>query len=244
MAPEYRTNHLANVICRVDFPVVLRLSNERPIAFQEALAHLFPKASEGIILEAEVPGGAPQNATLKQQAVRWEFSTRDGSTRVLLQNDFLVVAADKYTDYASFRKLFTPPFEKLKELYSLSVITRLGLRYKNELAASGTDISLVGYLHDALAAHLAFDHGGTLTQERHALWFDKDDVHVILNYGLANPDFPAPIRERRMLVDIDSYIRDDIEPSDVLARLGRLNEEATDVFERCIGEKWRETMRG
>ncbi len=242
MAAVYERNHLDNVICRADFPVVLRLGSESPAVFQEKLASLFPRTSEGVVLEAEMPGGALQNATLKQPITRWEFATRDGATRVLLQRDFLIVSTEKYSHFGNFLGFVEAAFKTLIEVYPITVITRLGLRYQNELLTPGNPTDLNGYLDDALVAHLAFNHGGQLTQEKHALWFDRAGIHVILNYGLSNPDFPGPIRESRVVLDVDCFIRDVLDPRETLGRLKQLNEEATDVFERCIGEKWRNTM--
>ena len=65
MPTAYSRNFLVNVICRADFPLNLRLGSEKPIELQERLAAVFPKASEGIILQGEFSGGTSQNVSLK-----------------------------------------------------------------------------------------------------------------------------------------------------------------------------------
>lgn len=244
MSTSYKRNFLANVICRADFPLNLRLGSERPVNFQERLASTFPKASEGIILQAEVPDGAPQNISLKQPVIRWEFFARDMSSRVNLQRDFLSIQTQKYQDFAHFWDLFEMPFQLLQDIYKPPVITRLGLRYQNLLSLdTGDAVDWVGYLAPPLIEHLKFEHGGVLTKDSHLLQFDSGKIHINFNYGVHNPDYPGPSHQRQFALDIDCYIRDDIELNDVAERLKDLNEEATDVFERSIGESWRELMR-
>jgi uncharacterized protein (TIGR04255 family) len=222
----------------------LRLGSERPIAFQENLSTAFPKASEGITLEAEVPGADPQKATLKQPVLSWEFYSRDEASRVMLQRDFLSLETKKYAHYEEFRRLFEVPYLLLRQIYSVPVIVRLGLRYQNHLTLpSGVVPDWLGYLQESLIAHLGFAHGGKLVQDAHTLKFDIDETHVNLNYGLHNPDYPGPVNKRTFRLDIDCYLRDDIEPDAVLEKLGELNKEATDVFERSVGEAWRASMR-
>ena len=244
MSTTYTRNFLANVVCRADFPLNLRLGSERPIDFQERLASAFPKASEGVILQLEVPGGVPQNITLKQPVIRWEFFARDMSSRVTLQRDFLSVETNKYQDFKQFWKLFEIPFQPLRDTYNPPVITRLGLRYQNYLPLEPGDADgWVGYLDPSLVEHLKFEHGKVLTQDSHSLQLDSGEIHINFKYGVHNPDYPGPSRQRQFTLDIDCYIRDDIELDDVAKRLKDLNEEATDVFERSVGESWRELMR-
>lgn len=244
MSATYSRNFLANVICRADFPLNLRLGNERPVEFQERLAPAFPKASEGVMLQAEVPGGVPQSISLKQPVIQWKFFSRNMNSQVNLQRDFLSVETQEYVAFDEFRATFEAPFDLLRELYKPPVITRLGLRYQNHVSleeGEATDWS--GYVVSPLVEHLKFEHGGELIQDTHTMRFDSGDIHVGFRYGVHNPDSPGPVRQRKFILDIDCYVRDDIELDDVLERLEALNREATDVFERSIGDNWRELMR-
>jgi len=244
MSTSYKRNFLANVICRADFPLNLRLGSEKPITFQERLASMFPKASEGVILQAEVPSGVPQNISLKQPVIHWEFFARDMSSKVDLQRDFISIQTQKYQNFQQFWTLFETPFQLLREIYNPPVITRLGLRYQNLLPfETGDAADWNGYLVPPLIEHLKFKHGKILVKDSHFLQLDSGEIHINFKYGVHNPDYPGPSRQRQFTLDIDCYIRDDIELDDVAERLKDLNEEATDVFERSVGESWRELMR-
>jgi|GEM_PF-1329320 uncharacterized protein (TIGR04255 family) len=243
MSTSYTHNFLANVICRADFPVNLRLGSEKPVDFQERLASTFPKASEGVILQAEMPDGVPQNIFLKQPVIRWEFFARDMGSRVTLQRDFVSIQTQKYHDFKQFWNLFEIPFQLLRDIYKPPVITRLGLRYQNLLSLKGDAADWVGCLVPPLIEHLKFEHGRILTKDSHSLQLDSEGIHINFKYGVHNPDYPGPSHQRQFALDIDCYIRDDIELDDVAERLKDLNKEATDVFERSIGESWRQLMR-
>jgi len=244
MPVVYGRNFLINVICRADFPVILRLGQERPVEFQESISGEFPKTLEAVGVEAEIPSGDPQGARIKKPVLRWEFHTRDMKKKATLERSSLILEDRNYEHFDAFEEYFNLCFTKLKEIYHPPVVTRLGLRYQNLLkVANGSPFDWNGFLHQALIAHLGFEYSEERIQDNHTVRFDTERSHVILKYGVHNSEVPAPIRNREFKLDIDCYIRDDLDLPNVRERLRELNEDAVDVFETCIGKSWRQIMQ-
>jgi len=244
MLPVYERNFLKNVICRVDFPMILRLGQERPFEFQESISGRFPKTLEAVEIEAEIPSGDPQGARIKKPVLRWEFYTRNTKKRAMLERSSLILEDQNFEHFDAFEECFDLCFRELEKIYHPPVVTRLGLRYQNLLKApSESPADWSGFLHQALIGHLDFEFSGERTRDDHTIRFDMERNHVILKYGIHNSEFPAPIRNREFKLDIDCYIEDDLDFPDVASRLRELNEHAVDVFETCIGESWRQMMQ-
>ena len=244
MPPVYERNFLMNVICRADFPVILRLGQERPVEFQESISGRFPKTLEAVAVEVEIPSSDPQGARIKKPVLRWEFHTRNMKKKAILERSSLILEDQDYEHFDAFEEFFNPCFTKLEEIYHPPVVTRLGLRYQNLLKPpTGSPFDWHRFLHQALIGHLDFECNGQRTRDDHTIRFDTERSHVILQYGVHNSEFPAPMRNREFKLDIDCYIRDDLDFPDVSGRLRELNEDAVDVFETCIGESWRQMMQ-
>lgn len=244
MPESYVRNFLYSVLCRIDFPVILRLERERPASFQEKVRDRFPKTNEYAVYETQFKPGITPSARMEEPFLQWEFFTRDEVRKITMQRNFLSLEDRAYKDFQTFKENLRSAFEALVELYSPPVITRLGLRYQNLIKmAEGSALDWKGFLVDPLIAHLQFQHGGKWLQDKHEIRLKTDVGHVTLRYGVHNPNSPAPIQDRQFMLDIDCYIRDDLEPGEVLAKLCDLNADAVDMFERSIGESWRSMMR-
>lgn len=239
----YRRNFLKKVICKADFPINLRLGEERPVEFQEKTATVFPKTLESVLVETHVKARAIPSAEVKEPILRWEFYTRNTKKKVTLQRDFLMMEDEDFKHFKDFKGYFDSAFEALVAVYNPPIITRLGLRYQNLIKlTAGEPFDWVGFVHPSLISHVGFEHSGEQTADDHLLRVKRERSQVILRYGVHNSAFPAPIRERQFGLDIDCFMRDDIELTEVDDRLRVLNEEAVDIFESSIGESWRNLM--
>jgi uncharacterized protein (TIGR04255 family) len=70
----------------------------------------------------------------------------------------------------------------------------------------------------------------------------RDDISVILNYGINNPDYPNPVARRQFILDLDCYVSGVIESGEAEQRIKDVNALAEDVFEHSIEQGLREKM--
>jgi len=245
MTTTYPHNFLKNVICRLDFPMILRLEKERPATFQERIKEKFPKINEAVVHSAQIQTSDSPTIRLDDAILQWEFFTRNEEKKLTLQKNFLLLEDREFQDFGEFKEYFKMGFDALNTLYTPSVFIRLGLRYQNLLEPKlnkPNPFEWKGFVQDHLICYLN-QHRSNLLRDTHSLTLRTDNGHVILQWGIHNPDFPAPVTKSMFYLDIDCYLRDDIDQSGVMDVLGRLNVNAVDIFEQSIGDLWRQEMQ-
>ena len=245
--PGYARNFLKKVICRLDFPVILRLRGDSPAALQETLKSRFPKSAESVVLAVKREESVTDGAQLKieEPVTQWEFRTRDNASKLTLSRSFLVLETQAYAEFAPFYESFAAAFSSLQEQYSPQVYTRLGLRYINVVERErGDALDWAGWFAPELIAHLRFAYPGALLQAMERTTVQTGSGRAVLQYGINNPDFPAPIVRREFVLDIDCYTDEDMEPGEVISKLGSLNVDAVDLFERAVGCELRKRLEG
>ena len=137
----YRTNQLAEVICQLRFPEILKISTETPVAFQEAIREDFPRYDRRM----EPPGprfpGQPEHPKL-EPVVNHQFTSADGLFRVNLTGKFISLSCARYTRWEDFARRLDKPLVALIRTYHPAYFERVGLRYVNFF--SRRDLGLEG----------------------------------------------------------------------------------------------------
>ena len=167
----YRNNPLAQVICQLRFPTILRIDSELPAEFQERIRGQYPIFREKITGADQIPEELTQQ--LPPAIVKslfdtgnkaYEFATDDDLWIVSLTRDFLALTANEYTRWEQFRDHLHMPLGALKDIYAPAFFSRLGLRYQNVIQRS--QLGLDGIAWSALInPHLAGELSATEISE-------------------------------------------------------------------------------
>jgi len=244
MQEGYACNFLHNVVCRVDFPVDLKLKIGIPSGFQERIKQEFPKSDESFEVEGKISAQEKPTLEVGEMVRRWHFYSRDRSRLVTLRSKSLGLDVKEYISYDDFKRHLQLAFEALIEEYAPTVFTRLGLRYINIIEPKdGVPTEWNGLINSTLTAHLRFKQEGELLKAFNELTIQRELGRVTVRYGMDNPDFPEPIARKRFVLDIDSYTGEDLEPNEVLRRLDVLHGYAEDLFQESIEEGLRGRMK-
>src|SRR5437763_380247 len=101
----YEKNPLAQVICQLTFPTILKISNEAPAGFQEAIRHDYPLyAKRGDqIIPREFANLVPDDFLNAVSNTAHVFESDDNLWSVTLKQDSLALATKKYTRWEHFR---------------------------------------------------------------------------------------------------------------------------------------------
>ena len=76
----------------------------------------------------------------------------------------------------------------------------------------------------------------------HVLESKFDDASLRFQFGLFNPDYPAPIRQRVFTLDYDMYSNLIMEQRELLPKLDEFHEKLSSAFESIITDQLRELM--
>ena len=245
--PEiYTKNYIKNTIFRIDYPSILKLTNENPSAFQEQIIELFPNIE---VIEHLMRFSINANEEQETGEVKkiWRFKSRDESRILEISPEYLVVIENNYTDFTSFNRLLEQVLSPFRATYNFHYIKRVGLRYINEInipEATATSESLSTYFSDSLVEHLDFASDKQLLRTSNVTEFIHEGARKVkFRYGLANENYPNQLQDSKFTLDFDCYNTDSIGKEALTAELAALNVIATEHFESCIKDAFREVLR-
>ena len=141
-----RKNQLAEVICQLRFPEILKIATELPSDFQEQIRGEFPQFSQR--MEMPTPAGKPfpgmptQGLQPSKGTPNYQFVSADGIWRVNLTSKFISLACNKYSCWENFAKQLDKPLAAFIQIYKPAYFERIGLRYLNFI--SRNSLSLEG----------------------------------------------------------------------------------------------------
>lgn len=164
-----KNNQLAEVICQLRFPQILKIGAQLPVEFQELIREEYPQFSQrteppmpnmpGVpgapnslgatapkLIGTPPPGrrlptpNAPQGAP--NGTINYQFASADGVWRINLTSSFISLACNRYTCWEDFAKRLDKPLATFIQIYKPAYFERIGLRYLNFI--SRKSLSLEG----------------------------------------------------------------------------------------------------
>ena len=243
--PKYQKNYLTKVIARVDYQPILILDEERPSKFQELVRDEYPRLEElrgvGIGIAKEGAG----SISLQKSPVVWKLKDKGQINEVDLSSNYFALVTMRYKRFSEFFNRLTHVYNQFVENYKPSIITRIGLRYINEIRLKGNPFEWETLLNDSLYSTLDAFPGkqSSIARSMHQLHFKEDDYKILFQFGIFNSEFPNTIAQREFILDYDCISEEEHEPHDVLGKFGGFNEQISTLFEESIGEGLRAIMK-
>lgn len=251
----YELNPLAEVICQLQFPPVLRIATEPPTDFQERMRDAYPVyRQEG----GGLPGGFPVPPEMSQVLASLPiglqgppthvFESEAGSRIVTLTRESIAITERNYTRWEELRGEISAACDALQAIYAPAFCTRIGLRYQDILDPQAIGLESVPWselLHPAIAGALGAEDeiGAAVMGFGGAVEIRIEDVAqgaVRLQYGLVQtpPNHPA-----RFALDADFYSNERTPIDRVPEILDRFNHIAGNLFRWAITERLSDALR-
>jgi uncharacterized protein (TIGR04255 family) len=247
----YERNPLAEVICQLRFPAILRIETEPPAAFQERIRGMFPLFKESAVLD--LVGGLPPELSrffsaplpLPSRPVAYEFTSVDGFWTAHLGRESLGLTCRRYERWEGFRDRLDAPLRALLETYGPAFFSRIGLRYRDVIRRSVLGLQDVPWgelLNRNLAGPLGLpDLAPQVTQVSQAVVFNipDDRGQVRMLHGLGTD---ATSGEPCYMIDCDLYDETNTETANAFGKLNSFNRLAGRLFRWCITERLHRAM--
>ena len=152
-----------------------------------------------------------------------------------------------YTCFDDFVNHLSKILKSLFGVFNELQVERFGLRYINEIEINTDDIkdpfNWGNYLHDDLLSIFNIpDEKTNITRAFHNLEIIYADFILRFQYGMHNPDFPAPIKKKQFILDYDAYMTGILDKEDILENLSVFHEEIEKLFEKSITDSLRVKM--
>lgn len=129
---ELDPSPLELVVCQLRFPTLLELAgNQPPLEFQRRIGELYPVANRKRQSEVEL---GPELSPRMSVSQFWSFESTDGDWLVSLGVTWLALEAKRYRRFDEFVGRFRQLVGHAREIYSIRVRDRLGLRYVDRIS--------------------------------------------------------------------------------------------------------------
>lgn len=144
---HYAKAQLAEVVCQLRFPSILRIAAEEPADFQECIRATYPRYSR--IVEKQQPKLVPTPRGVQKQeqpdVINYQFLSEDGLRRVNLTSGFISLATGAYTSWEDFARALDEVLAHCIEVYRPAYFERIGLRYINIFSRRALELENVPF---------------------------------------------------------------------------------------------------
>jgi uncharacterized protein (TIGR04255 family) len=246
---HYNKTFLKSVILRLDYGnlAVLQTDQETPFT-QDMKVERYPDVTSNAATQFSFFLGAG-GVNFGQQGMGWvRVHKATGTTRTLtLAPNYLAIeyGGPDYKHFDELREQIGFVLDSFRRHFGSVQFTRIGLRYVNEITLQeGSPLDWEGLINKDLVTSVkaAMPSGLRMARSTHQLVAIKDDISVLLNYGIYNPDFPNPVARRQFVIDLDCYCSGVVEFNEAEQRIRDVNALAENVFEHSIEDGLRDKM--
>ena len=241
----YRKNPLAEVICQLRFPTILRIETSPPADFQDRIRKNYPEYRD--------PTSTHQSLSLKLPIQvlpppPHQFISEEGTWTVSLSKDFLAVSTTQYRRWEEFKMRLQESLRALCDIYNPSSFSRVGLRYCDTISRDAFSLEGVEWsklLREHIAGELSSPEisSSVLEIQKVALVkLSQFDARVRIRHGLAKRIESNVFKEDIYLIDSDFYSEKKLEVKNVDTALDYFNEQSGRLFRWCIKDSLHTAM--
>jgi uncharacterized protein (TIGR04255 family) len=231
----FTPNPIVMALAQVQFPTILAISGEAPVAFQELVRQTFPlfRERQGITIQFGQPLLVPASPLGTRV---YDFAVADGSLTLSLAQDFLSVQTSQYKTWDVFRPQLELGIKALTAVYKPAFISRVGLRYQDLIVRSKLGLESVAWkdlLNPTIAGELENEDLASNVLERSSnvtLTLNNEDERLTLNHGLVISEK----NEQCYLIDADFFSGKTVEPDHAIQSFNSLKRHSGRFFRWAI----------
>ena len=252
---RYKNNYITEVIFRINFSNILKLSGNNKDAaeeFRKAIFDEFPnvqvRVNNNVNVTFNVKSGTSQTL-MEEGDLTWIFSNKNNKKEVELNAEFLILHYKKEA-YIGFKEFLNDVTKLLKSLryYMPYELSFMGLRYINQINETIiTEDNIKEYINPSLTDNVIFDldDNEKFSQIVSRLDLIKENYNFTFQYGFFNPGFPDPTFKKDFILDYDCKITNMNlikSENDIITEIKKMNKFIYKKFEYSTTEKLREMM--
>lgn len=242
----YKKPFLKEVILRIDFPSPLPgLEKTVPTNISNKVLKSFPIAEPQKAHAQEFQFSGADFQAKSSEIMRWIFHGKEREKTVIIEPNALIFTIRKYKTYEYFIEEINGIVAEFYQTYKELNASRVGLRYTNIVEPTDDDpLAWSEYINEGMLGIIDFhEEKNCITRAFHILEYNFDDQAIKYQFGIANPDFPAVVKRKQFVLDIDSYFNGAFEYHEVHECIEKSHEKIQEIFERSITEKTRALMK-
>ena len=253
---QLKNNPLVEVIIQIQFPRSMEIDSTMPVQFHKSIMDDFPifEKQESFYVDLKLgPDSKPLLPTQEKAPNVYFFKNVENSRRVSLSSQFLALSIDKYENWKEFSNLFESAFQKLKDIYQVPILNRIGLRYKNIISRSSLGLidtpwsklinkNVLGpFLIDGMFENETSSES-SLIASNSLTNLKLDDYSLIIQTGFIDN---VETREKCFVIDNDFFQQDIIQTNnlDIGKSLEVLYGDSASAFRYIVSDKLFESFK-
>lgn len=246
---HYRKNYLSEVIARVDFASpILEVKEKLPKNITSEALKNFPIQEPRKIIAQELRFSAREFGGKQSESMEWTFHGRKREKKLVINPNAVFVQYFQFDRYETFKDEFLSVISPFLESFSDAQLSRIGLRYINNFEFNEAEpLNWESYINSRLLGNLNFfevHEKAQLSRMFNVLDVNTGDFNLRIQFGMINPDHPAPIRKKEFTLDFDAFYQGAQEGRELTEKLNQFHTKIQDMFERSITDTLREKMNG
>lgn len=251
----YKNSFLKQVIVRIDFLQFVPTKKTFNETIEKEILSIFPRRGKDQIIRFnsinvvfdESSNGVPNTNGEVFEGIQREYTTNDGSNKLILTNKFIVFEINDYSNFEEHRQWFQ---SIILVFFQKNRVTanRTGIRYINMFEQSKIKLQKKFFIPE-IAASLytkitsSNDDEPRMVRSMHLAEYRIDDMIMNFRYGMFNPEYPNLMKKNDFVLDFDFFSNDVIDSSDgIFHVLDRGHYEIQALFERSITNSLKKVM--
>lgn len=244
---SYKQNFLSEVIVRVDFLSPIKdLENRLPKDVSAKAKIKFPIAEPRKVLSQELQFSPQGLRNIQTEITEWHFHGKNkDKTLTLTPAAFFI----KYTSYKSFEVLkedFLSLLNTIFQVYPDAQGARFGLRYVNNIGLKeNAPLSWESYINNHMLCIFQLPPDNkAISRALTTMDYNYGDFNLRHTFGVPNPDYPAVIKKKSFVIDLDAYYQGVQDYPEIKSNLDKYHSRIQEFFELSITDKLREILNG
>jgi uncharacterized protein (TIGR04255 family) len=242
----YKKNYVKEVIFRVDYSPILKIMETISPDFQESIRSDFPILEPVLLNKTTTLLGKGRTLEERVDYPEWNFySNKERTLRLCASPEYLFVRCSKYDTFENLKQAIVKIYQPFLEAYRPLNLTRLGLRYINEInLPEGNPFDWRGLIAEPLLDVLdSFVKEKTeVARTMGQTILNKENYLLNFSYGLFNKsEFPGRISRREFILDYDCYT-ETVGELETIKYLELFHDDIQSMFEQSIGDDLRDIM--
>lgn len=242
---HYKRNFIKQIIVRIDLVSPLEIEKGLSKKLNSLILKAFPiiepqQITEGKLqMDVKEIKSAPTN-----KFTIWNYHGKDREKSLQFGKDYFYIEYHEYKKYDEVKSEFLGLLSRFVEEYPENQIRRFGLRFINKIVLDELNpTDWTNYINSNLLSIFRIAHATEpVSRAFNLLTTNKDDVKFIFQYGIPNPDYPAPIKKKEFILDFDSYYEGELSKSDIEFKIDQFHDLIASYFEEAITDNLRTKM--
>lgn len=245
----YAKPFLKEVILRLDFvPNTLNIASGVLGSISKAALRSFPILEEQEVVEQQILfnptlADSPQGKTIKTTNYIYHGKNREKS--LTIAGDLLVVQVRSYKSYDGFLKSILPILRVLEEQTPDLETHRIGFRFVNSIEIEkGDPLEWKDYINEKMLGVIDItDDRKRIKRAFNVVEYAYDDLNLKHQFGVVNPDYPAVVRRKQFILDLDCSLTGPNAITDAEGFLNSAHAVIQKHFELSITDETRKLMK-